>query len=81
MSGARRSTHRVNQSNSELLHRGRRSAERFFVAHLEGTDDFVIDRLHLLDEPSLIERSAVPDDRHRLRHLERGRLSVALADR
>ena len=42
-----------------------------------GGNDLVVERLHLLNEPCLIERSAVGDDAHGLRHLQRSNLNIA----
>ena len=48
---------------------------------LVGGDNLVIEGLHLLNQSCLIERSAVGDDAHGLRHLQRRDLDVALTDR
>ena len=81
MRGAAAAVHDVDHSSAHLLQRLWRHIERSFGAHLVGGDDLVIERLHLLNEPCLIECSAVRDDAHGLRHLQRSNLSVALADR
>ena len=45
-----------------------------------GSNNFVIECLHLLDESRLIKRAAVRHDPHGLGHLQWGNLRVALAD-
>ena len=81
MRGAAAAIHNVDHSRAHLLQRLWRYIERSFRAHLVGGHDLVIERLHLLNEPCLIECSAVGDDAHGLRHLQRSNLNVALADR
>ena len=70
MRGAAAAIHDVDHSRAHLLQRLWRHIERSFGAHLVGGDDLVIESLHLLNQSCLIERSAVGDDAHRLRHLQ-----------
>ena len=58
-----------------------REVDVSFGAHLIRGDDLIIESLHLLNQSCLIECSAVGDDAHCLRHLQRRHLNVPLADR
>src|SRR4029077_18684909 len=79
--GATTAIHDVDHSGAHLLQCLWRHVERPFGTHLIGGNYWVIERLHWLNEPCLIERSAVGDDAHGLRHLQRSNLNIALADR
>ena len=64
-----------------MLERLWREVDVSFRTHLVGSDDLVIESLHLLNQSRLIEGSAISDNAHRLRHLQGSNLNVALADR
>src|SRR5215216_2039039 len=81
MGGAAAAIHDINHSCAYLLQRLWRYIECSFRTHLVCGDDLVVESLHLLNQPSLVEGSAVCDDAHRLRHLQWSSLDVALADR
>ena len=69
MRGAACAIDDVDHSGAHLLQRLRREVERSFGAHLICGHDLVIEGLDLLNQPCLIERSAVRDNAHGLRHL------------
>src|SRR5437773_3974236 len=81
MRGAACAIDDINHPRAHLIERLRRKVESSFRAYLIRRHDLVIKGLHLLNEPGLIERSAVGDDAHGLRHLQRSDLDVALANR
>src|SRR4051812_18709192 len=81
MGGAAAAIHDIDHSCAHLLQRLWRYIKRSFGAHLVCGDDLIVESLHLLNQPSLVEGSAVGDDGHRLRHLQWSNLDVTLSDR
>ena len=71
----------VIHSSAHLIQRLPRKVECSFGTDLICCHDLVIEGLDLLNKPCLIERSAIGDDAHGLRHLQGSDLDVALADR
>ena len=70
----------VDHASPQLVQRAGSNLERSFFPNLIGTDDFVIDGLHLLDEPCLIKRAAVSHDRDGLRHTPERPLRIVVGD-
>ena len=61
MCGSAGAIHCIDHSCLHLLDCFRRKVDVLFRTHLVGGDDLVIETLHLLHQPRLIERSAVRD--------------------
>ena len=73
-------TRHTDECATEFLTDFRRHGNLLANAIGVGSDDFIVDGLHLKNQPGLVEKTAIGHHAHRLRHLERAYEDVTLPD-